>query len=120
MKRILTAYRELLGILFAEIPFVVRVPMQDKYIGIFIKGVALLGFNTPPLGALFAGGAGDLFPRYAKISRRNLRYRGASPAVFHFLAHFRPAGPETGLSAAIPCAFPGRAFFPQNLPLFFL
>jgi hypothetical protein len=32
----------------------------------FIKGVALLGFNTPPIGALPAGGTGDLFPRIRK------------------------------------------------------
>jgi hypothetical protein len=36
------------------------------YIDAFIKGVALLGFNTPPLGALPAGGAGDLFPSIRK------------------------------------------------------
>jgi hypothetical protein len=50
---------------------------------LFIKGVALLGFNTPPLGALPTGGAGDLLPRISKISRRNLRYRRACPAVVH-------------------------------------
>ena len=33
---------------------------------LFIKGVVLLGFNTPPLGALPAGGPGDLFPRIHK------------------------------------------------------
>jgi hypothetical protein len=31
-----------------------------------LKGVALLGFNTPPLGALPTGGAGDVFPRIHK------------------------------------------------------
>ena len=32
-------------------------------IKIIIRSVAPLGFNTPPLGAVTAGGAGDLFPR---------------------------------------------------------
>ena len=32
----------------------------------FIGSVAPLGFNTPPLGAATAGGAGDLFPRIRK------------------------------------------------------
>jgi len=30
---------------------------------VFIKDVALLRFNTAPLGAVHSGGAGDLFPR---------------------------------------------------------
>jgi hypothetical protein len=36
----------------------------------FIKGVALLGFNPPPLGALLTGGAGDLFPRIHKAFKK--------------------------------------------------
>jgi hypothetical protein len=39
---------------------------------ILLEGAALLGFNTPPLGAL-PEGTGGVFPTYAKILRRNLR-----------------------------------------------
>jgi hypothetical protein len=38
--------------------------IEEKFF--LLKGVALLGFNTPPLGALHNGGAGDLFPRIRK------------------------------------------------------
>jgi hypothetical protein len=41
----------------------------------FIKAVALLGFNTPPLGALHTGGAGDLFPRI----RKNFKEKSSIP-----------------------------------------
>jgi hypothetical protein len=31
----------------------------------------LLGFNSPPLGAVKTGGAGVMFPRYTMISKTN-------------------------------------------------
>ncbi|GHV26386.1 hypothetical protein AGMMS4952_06320 [Spirochaetia bacterium] len=41
-------------------------------------------FNTAPLGAVKLGVWGICSPTYSKISRRNLRYRRACPAVIHF------------------------------------
>jgi hypothetical protein len=50
---------------------------------VLIKGVALLGLIPRPLGRFALGVRGICSPVYAKISRRNLRYRRACPAVLH-------------------------------------
>ena len=49
-----------------KLPLQKNIPEMIKNItknGFFIKGVALLRFNTAPLGAVHAGSARDLFPR---------------------------------------------------------
>jgi hypothetical protein len=61
---------------------------EDKKppIYVFIKGVALLGFNTPPLGALPTGGAGDLFPRIRKDFKEKFSIPQGLPCGSSFFA----------------------------------
>jgi hypothetical protein len=45
-----------------------------------------MGFNTPPLGAVKTGGAGDLFPRIRKdLKEKSSIPRCSAAGVFYFI-----------------------------------
>jgi hypothetical protein len=87
----------------------------------FIKGVALLGFNTPPLGALLTGGAGDLFPRIRKDFKEKSSISQGLPCGCSFPLPCRPrekcCGPNLQVSPFWKPLIPSG--FTQNVPRMF-
>jgi hypothetical protein len=55
------------------------------------------GLTPRPLGRFLLGGGGDVFPAYAKISRRNLQYLAPLAAAFIFYYLKQKSGPQSPL-----------------------